>query len=64
MRNWQLATPWGIQLEDTDDSTAAWNAGRLFDALRVGPLPGNPLLVADDASGVWAVNEAAVLPCP
>lgn len=58
MPDWMLASRWGIlRAGDVDASDAAWHAGRLFDALRVGPTPGGPLLVASDGSGVWIVNE-------
>ncbi len=59
MPDWKLASPWGIlRSGDADSADSAWNAGRLFDALRVGPTPGGPLLVANDGSGVWIVNES------
>lgn len=59
VNDWMLANPWGIlRSPDADSSDSAWHAGRLFDALRVGLVPGGPLLVANDGSGVWIVNES------
>jgi hypothetical protein len=55
---WYLPSNWGILRNgNPDDPGAAWETGRLFDALRVGQLPGDPLLVASDGSGVWIANE-------
>jgi hypothetical protein len=56
--DWHLPSRWGILRNgNSDDPDAAWHTGRLFDALRVGQMPGDPLLVASDGSGVWMANE-------
>ena len=50
--NWELATPFGIQLNVPEDG---WNAGRVHDVIS---LPGGALLVGAARGGVWTLTPA------
>src|SRR3954466_15031483 len=65
MREWRLASPWGIHRDgDLTDPIAAFHAGHVNDALRLKLPPSNPLLVASETSGVWLVDEMGGLARP
>lgn len=50
---WELANPYGIQL---DDQGSLWNAGHLTDALEISDETG--VIVASQTSGVWLLTDS------
>jgi hypothetical protein len=65
MRDWRLASPWGIlRSGDPDDPNAGFNAGHVNDVLRLNAPIGTPLLAASQTSGVWWVDESGLTAKP